>query len=130
MDYPQTVKDNMTTWSIPEAIKMSWLGMLRFGKYKQGKGRLYRAETDCFCVLGLLMLASGVTREEMSETSSPVFLDPAVKLRINFDVDCRFYLFSGVTECSLINLNDTQMLTFEEIAYWVDNYVTTSESLS
>lgn len=40
-------------------MKQSWLDALRSGDYKKGEGHLYATDTDCYCVFGVLLKATG-----------------------------------------------------------------------
>jgi hypothetical protein len=63
----KTVKAKPVWPKLPTKFKARWIAALRSGKYKQGDGRLYSAEDDTYCCLGVASRIAGNTCKTMRD---------------------------------------------------------------
>lgn len=85
------------------ALKATWLGALRSGKYKQGKGSL-RPAPGVFCCLGVLCEAAHIHTWD----TALVKADPGQQDVLSVDM-----------QLQLATMND-QGADFNEIADWIE----------
>jgi len=93
-----------------KAVKKDWTAALRSGKYKQGQG--YLKDDGEYCCLGVLCEIHPDFDFPVSEW--PTALDKSV---LGFDDDI---------QRKLIEMNDLDSKTFNEIADWIDEHVPTT----
>lgn len=104
----------MSTYTIPKTAIRKWCKVLRSGKYKQGRNRLeYKGHFCCLGVACLIFIPKPLqTREPLGlwggmpveQQHAPLWLQ---KINMNF---------ASHTGTSLSELNDADLLTFDEIA--------------
>lgn len=86
------------------------LGALRSGRYRQGRGRIWKGSDDTYCGLGVCARALGMDW-------STWLTSLAAK---NFLMDHGF----PETVCNrVVQLNDLQRWTFPEIAWYLEKYL-------
>jgi hypothetical protein len=118
----------MKKFSLPAPFAREWMNKLRSGDYKQGKGYLFNK--DNFCCLGVAGVVCGVDASDMDNVCaiSSIFEfhekdnpdDPLPKGVEN--VPDILTLEDGLTSI-LINMNDDEDKSFEEIADWIEENV-------
>lgn len=93
-----------------EIFKKKWVEALRSGKYKQGLGQLRygRGNNERYCCLGVAACLLGTIDTYFNGVGSL------------YDKDVLAIQLSVEDEDSLIDLNDGEKLTFEEIAYYIE----------
>lgn len=96
-----------------EELKRKWVNALFSGEYKQGRGALRGGENnDEFCCLGVLCDIYDSSfwdgfLYDVNDCTLPDFILEATNLKVS-------------NESDLINLNDAEKLSFEEIARWIE----------
>lgn len=95
--------------------KQPWIDALRSGKYKQGPAYL-RTLDDKFCCLGVLCEVGRIVPKEndynyIYDGSSSSLSD---KLSTEFGLN-------DILISTLINMNDSAKMKFQQIADWVEN---------
>ena len=105
-------------------IKKRWLKALRSDEYVQGAGLLARpaGDYDEFCCLGVLCDVLGEEFEETAYGALGVAVNgfglstSALPNRLLEQVS-----MSDMQQSRLINMNDTQGKSFEQIADWIES---------
>jgi hypothetical protein len=105
-----------------KSLKRKWVKNLRSGKYKQGQGRLRTVKDNSFCCLGVLCdtiksewkpidnIAYNWCGKNNARTLVPLKTLNAIHL-------------SQVAQDELVNMNDDENKSFQEIADWVKNNI-------
>lgn len=103
-------------------LKAKWIANLRSGKYAQGRG-LLRGLANDYCCLGVLCDISGLGQwENRTDDSMMLFISDKGKPYME-DVVGELREDLGLTNDQvnkLISLNDTEKLTFAQIADWIE----------
>lgn len=107
-------------------IKAKWLTALRSGEFKQGNGKL--KDGDEFCCLGVLCSALGAEFGEFFDEDRhfefvPVMGGQVISDVENTELSASFKEqigISGYEEQELINKNDLDCLSFNEIADYIE----------
>lgn len=110
-------------------IRDRWLAALRSGDYLQGTGSL-RTVSDEFCCLGVLVDVVCPNEWEpvpVSGTTSFCFRGHQGTLPSVFKHD-----IGGINgyDDDLMNMNDIEGMTFEQIADWIEENIPTEEGAS
>tara|TARA_X000001382_G_scaffold41997_1_gene28289 strand:+ start:2946 stop:3317 length:372 start_codon:yes stop_codon:yes gene_type:complete len=118
-------------YQLPKKFKAKWIEGLRSEEYYQTTGVLYEPspnnETDCvgYCALGVAIAHSTDTHIEMYDGDSR--WDSTYKLPIDntyfYGKDIDKQIMFGKLQDKVIELNDTDCLSFDEIAEWIENNV-------
>lgn len=108
--------EKTATFSLSRDAKAKWLKALRSGKYRQGRGALYREETDAFCCLGVLCMTQGAKKADIDGENFPLqFGLPTIPNSWRVSVLGFMYALS--------ELNDAKELPFSEIADIIEEQV-------
>ena len=105
-------------------LKERWVNALRTGLYEQTKGVLYRPESGQFCAMGVLCDIQGA--QWNSDPLAPSWPINAEDEDVDADerATCLMPLRYGLTcdqQGEICELNDSNELTFEQIAEYVDD---------
>jgi hypothetical protein len=115
-------------------LKAKWLEALRSGKYTQGRGRLKTNDNE-YCCLGVLCDVSGkgfwdvfVERGQPGYTVQGQRLTMTASAVIDEGLPITQILKDGRTypdsaETALVDMNDREGKSFEEIAKFVEEYL-------
>lgn len=110
---------------IDPEFKGRWVAALRSGNYKQGQGRLRRAD-DTYCCLGVACDVSGRGEWMLSEGAYEYVLSTfkrsfmAVPTVLAEEIGLEISLDAGDPQRVLWRLNDTEGRSFAEIADWIE----------
>lgn len=106
-------------------IKAKWVPALRSGKYQQCQGLLKHADGNdqcTFCCIGVLVdvmelgweVHDPYSYKIASTVASVTNLTPEAMLRAGLTVE---------QESELVDMNDSGMASFDEIADWIEDYL-------
>jgi hypothetical protein len=95
-------------------LKDKWVEALRSGKYKQGREVLRNGDNE-FCCLGVLADVNG---QQWSET--PEEYGRGTRYRLIYGGSVAIYSVAGMNWGPYASLNDTEKMTFDEIADWIE----------
>lgn len=106
---------------LPVAFKAAWVKALRSGEYEQGRHRLYNANDNNFCCLGVAGSLCGMSLQELAYaggefTSSNIDIIPYLLIRKNGVGIER----NGVIVTAVIEKNDNAGESFIQIADFID----------
>lgn len=114
-------------YKLPREFGEKWVRFLRSGKYRQTKGIMYNDEDKGFCCLGIACKAAGHNPERIKqfETASGEVLHNLETSYINklYPEGCKVpkdLVENKELQYTLVNFNDTDELSFEEIADWIE----------
>lgn len=96
-----------------------WTTALRSGDYKQGKYRLYTAEDDTYCCLGVLAHLAG--EKCNGPVGQQLYID-GVGCIGNLPIELLHQVgLNAADESNLIRMNDSENKDFKAIAEKIDN---------
>lgn len=103
--------------TLNKKFKAKWLNALRSGKYAQTKETL--ADTDGFCCLGVACVVAGIPLNKIGDNALPSDLREEDQMKLPpFFREADYAKGKNaekiVNKC--VNMNDTQNLTFKQIA--------------
>lgn len=92
------------------SIADDFLYALRSGDYKQGRGKYYDKDTDCYCAMGVWFDITGTDFNTVGKVSEGMTLFEDA--------------FPSVTPGKLMSMNDSKdnSLTFEQIADYLEPF--------
>jgi hypothetical protein len=99
-------------------VKAKWIAALRSGDYKQGRGQL-RTTRNKFCCLGVLC---NIHAQEHPEIAEKQRAPDRYMCHVGTLPNCVFE-WASITidyETRLIDMNDTNGITFKQIAAWIE----------
>lgn len=103
--------DDVTYTKLDPEFKKVWLEALRSGKYKQARQtlRLVRNSRPLYCCIGV----AGVKMKLMREVArfSASHATDHISMKMGLDM---------ATAAHLVRMNDTEQLSFTEIADWIE----------
>lgn len=100
---------------LPKDFKTQWIEALRSGKYKQGVRRLHNKEHDAYCCMGVAcrLVDKDIDLEDWGVIADSLNLNlPPMLVSKPFD--------AKLVPDKLIDLNDIQDKSFNEIADWIE----------
>jgi hypothetical protein len=121
-------------FKLPTEFTLKWLEALRSGEYKQGKGYLYNSVDNTYCCLGVAGVVCGMDKDKLDEYNgfgnfgNGIMPNENVPKQLITDYDDNTQLVYHLTGrndgLKSLNNNPTgDMLTFAEIADWIENNV-------
>lgn len=107
------------------AFKTKVTTALRSGNYQQGRSMLYNAREDTYCCLGVVGAICGVPLREMNGIPMlDSLMEEGKRISTNYDIPRQFTdrdAANGITPVgALVDLNDNQSKSFNQIADWID----------
>lgn len=113
---------------LPQEFKEKWVGGLRSGKFKQGKGYLYNNFNleDTYCCLGVACVVCGIPKDEIASIAVPESdYNGKLPKELTPDIDGEDAIFDKEVD-KLISMNDGlepyagKSLSFDEIADYIE----------
>lgn len=100
-------------------LRDKWCEALRSGKYKQGRTRL-KNEHGEYCCLGVLTEVSGVPGHWEDTSNGTYWVDPEGNYYSAYPPDIDGDTLGSLQASRLVKLNDSERLTFPQIADWIE----------
>ena len=96
-------------YQLPKEFAEKWIAALRSGEYRQGTGQFFDKTEQCYCSLGLGLLANNIP---LADGNNGLDNYPALERIIPSRI-----------QAEIISLNDDRGLPFSEIADWIEQNV-------
>lgn len=90
-----------------QELKAKWVAALRSGEYKQADCQLYNDRADAYCCLGVLGMLKGIPLSKLKGDASK-------------STPSEWGDLSEDAVCQLVNMNDSQHKSFEQIAAYIE----------
>jgi len=100
-------------YQLPREFATKWVAALReFPEQKHHKGELQNAkDRSCYCAIGVSCLANNI---DISDNGMSMIVDGE---KVDY---YEKFIFKDRLAYEIVNLNDRQELTFNEIADWIE----------
>jgi hypothetical protein len=100
--------------------KAKWVEALRSGEYKQGQFALNRLDRSDFCCLGVLCEVLELPKKEIERNRVSYYFEENWHTHAVPDD-----ILPDIYTNQLIDMNDSGSYTFLQIAYWIEEHVST-----
>jgi hypothetical protein len=118
-------------YTLPKEFAEKWIAALRSGQYKQTTDRLKAKDECAYCCIGVACVIQGYNDSQVMEDNGElneikINLDDygdEVEYPLHEQYGIPMAMINGNLPNELINLNDSEKLSFTEIADWIEDNV-------